>query len=123
MVVEFQQWLSALLGPKYTPWVGPWVDTAKNKDKFIVSIQQNPSGPTIVDLQRANYKVILLGPQNMREKQLEIMGDAQALVNATIERAIIPCGAAHVISLGAAMGPGLTEEDRPWAQLNFELVF
>jgi len=123
MVVEFQEWLSALLGTKYTPWVGPWVDTAKNKDKFLVSIQQNPGGATIVDLQRANYKVILLGPQNGRDKQLEVMGDAQTLINATIERAIIPCGAAHVRSLGAAMGPGLTEEDRAWAQLNFELIF
>lgn len=123
MVVEFKDWLVALLGYQYDPWIGPWVDTASNKNKFMVAIRQDAAGATVVDSQRANYRVVLLGPQNGREHQLKIMSDAQKLVSLTIERAIIPCGAAHVQSLGAAMGPGLTEEDRPWAELSFQVSY
>lgn len=123
MVVEFVDWLKALLPADYEPWVGAWQDTKQNQYKFLFSVQQETGSSPVIDLQRANYRVILLGPQNGREHQLRIMQDAQALVNDAIERATIPCGAAHVTSGGAAMGPGLTTEDRAWAQLNFQLIF
>lgn len=123
MVVEFVDWLRALLPSDYVPFVGAWQDTAQNKGQFLFAVQQEPSSAPVVDVQRANYRVVLLGPQNGREYQLRIMQDAQALVNDAIERAIIPCGAAHVTSGGSAMGPGLTTENRAWAQLNFQLIF
>lgn len=122
MVVEFKDWLVAILGPEYSPWIGPWVDTPGNKDKFLVALRQDAGPEIVISLQRPNYQVFLLGPQNGREHQQKIMQDAQTLINAAIERAIIPCGAAHVRALGAAMGPGLTEEERPWAQVNFQVT-
>lgn len=123
MVVEFKDWLLANLTAGYTPFIGMWVDTPQNKTQFILSVQQEPSSMPVVDYQRANFRVILLGPQNGREHQLRIMQDAQDLINAAIARATIPCGAAHVTSSGSAMGPGLTTEYRAWAQLNFQLIF
>lgn len=125
MVVEFKDWLMACLPPAatYVPFIGMWQDTRQNEKQFLMAVQQEPAGGPVVDLQRANFRVILLGPQNGREHQLQIMTDAQALITAAVDRAIIPCGAAHVISLGAAMGPGLTTENRPWAQLNFQIIF
>lgn len=124
MLLDFQQWVSVYL-PDYKPWIGPWKDNASNKDEYIVSIQQQSGGAPIVDLQTANYRVILLGPQPKLDKieKLKIMSDADLLIKAAIKREIMPCGAANVRSLGAAMGPGLTQENRPWAQLNFELIF
>ena len=123
MVVEMADWLKAILGAKYELWVGAWEDNKANKDKFIVSAQQLPGSGPVVDVRTANYKIILLGPQNGQATKLEIMQAGSALVAACIEHAIIPCGAAHIVSLGEAMGPGLTAENRPWAQVNFRLIF
>ncbi len=123
MVAEFTEWLALHLPTGYVPFIGMWADTPQNKTQFILSVQQNAGGTPVVDLQRANYRVVLLGPQQGREYQLQVMAHAQGLINAAIEHAIIPCGAAHVISSGAAMGPGLTTENRAWAQLNFQLIF
>lgn len=123
MVVEFVDWLRDLLPAEYVPFVGAWQDTKQNQYQFLFAVQQENSSAPIVDYQRANFRVILLGPQNGREHQLRIMQDAQDLINAAIARATIPCGAAHVTSSGSAMGPGLTTEYRAWAQLNFQLIF
>ena len=123
MVVEFKDWLMALLPAGYVPFIGMWQDVKQNQGQFLVSITQEQAGGPSADVQRANYRVILLGPQNGREHQLKIMNDAQQLIESAISRAIIPCGAAHVTSLGSAMGPGLTAENRAWAQLNFQLIF
>lgn len=122
MLLDFQQWVSVYL-PDYAPWIGPWEDNQNNKAQFIVSIQQQSGGAPVVDVQNANYRVVLLGPQDGKKHKNKIMSDADLLIKAAIKREIMPCGAANVRSLGAAMGPGLTQENRPWAQLNFELIF
>lgn len=122
MLLDFQQWVSVYL-PDYKPWIGPWEDQPADKERFMVSIQQQPGGAPVLDVQTANYRVVLLGPQNAKTQKNKIMSDADLLIKAAIKREIMPCGAANVLSLGAAMGPGLTQENRPWAQLNFELIF
>lgn len=122
MVLDFQEWVAIFL-PDYEAWIGPWEDNPANKNKFVFGIQQQSGGAPVVDIQRANYRVVLLGPQNGKNQKLKVMRDCQALIDATIQHEIMPCGAANVRSLGAAMGPGLTAENRPWAQLNFELIF
>lgn len=122
MLLDFQQWVSVYL-PDYKPWIGPWEDQAADKTKFMVSIQQQSGGAPVLDVQTANYRVVLLGPQDGKMHKNKIMSDADLLIKAAIKREIMPCGAANVRSLGAAMGPGLTQENRPWAQLNFELIF
>lgn len=122
MLLDFQQWVSVYL-PDYAPWIGPWEDNQNNKTQFIVSIQQQSGGAPVVDVQNANYRVVLLGPQDGKKHKNKIMSDAGLLIKAAIKREIMPCGAANLRSLGAAMGPGLTQENRPWAQLNFEMIF
>lgn len=122
MVLDFQEWVAIYL-PDYKPWIGQWEDLPDDKNKFLVSIEQQSGGNPVVDVQYANYRVVLLGPQNGKNKKLQVMADAQLLIDAAIKHEIMPCGAANVRSLGAAMGPGLTAENRPWAQLTFELIF
>lgn len=122
MLLDFQQWVSLYL-PEYEPWIGPWEDNAGNKNKFIASIQQQSGGKPVLDMQYPNYRLVLLGPQNGKQHKLKVLADAQSLVDAAIKHEIMPCGAANIVTLGAAMGPGLTQENRPWAQLNFELIF
>lgn len=122
MLDEFVDWLETLL-PSYEMATGAWQDGPAVATTFFAAVRQLPGGTPVVGVRKARFHVTLLGPRNGRTHQQSIMDDASKLVADAITRAAVPCGAAHIVSLGEAQGPGLTTENRPWASLDFELIF
>lgn len=122
MLGEFTDWLEDLL-PGYVMVTGAWQDDPTMAASSFAAVRQNPAGSPVVGVRRARFHVTLLGPRNGRQNQLAIMADAAELAGKAITRATVPCGAAHIVSMGEAQGPGLTTENRPWASLDFELIF
>lgn len=122
MLDEFTDWLEDLL-PGYVMVTGAWQDDPTMAASSFAAVRQNPAGSPVVGVRRSRFHVTLLGPRNGRQHQQALMGDATELAAKAITRATIPCGAAHVVSMGEAQGPGLTVENRPWASLDFELIF
>ena len=123
MLDEFMTWLGGLLPVSYVLATGTWQDSPAVAGSFFAAVRQLPGGAPVVGVRRARFHVTLLGPRNGRQHQQTLMGDAAELAAKAITRATVPCGAAHVVSVGEAQGPGLTVENRPWASMDFELIF
>ena len=122
MILELKDWVLAQL-PTYSPAIGEWQDSPATYERFIFAIQAHGGSPR-VDVRYPNFRVLLLGPRNGRDKQLQVFADADKLVAATMaENAIIPCGAANLRALGEPTGPGLTTENRIWVSVPFEIIF
>lgn len=121
MFDDFVDWLVSILPTEYAVSVGMWQDTPQLE--FVAAVRQAPAGAPVVDTRTARYEVTLVGPRNRRDQQGKILADAAALVATAIARETMPCGAAHVRSMGEPMGPGLTTENRAWARLTFEVIF
>lgn len=122
MVNEFADWIIREL-TGYLLAIGHFVEDPASRNQWVVVVRQLPSTRPNTDLRRAIFPVILLGPRGSRGSRGKVMEDANKLVEAVIRRDDVPCGAAHIISLGEAQGPGITAEDRVWASLDFELIF
>ena len=123
MLDDFMDWLTKLLPTNYVVATGAWQDTPAAANTFFAAVRQLPGGAPVTDVRRARFHVTLLGPRNGRQHQQAIMATATELAEKAIARATVPCGAAHAASMGEAQGPGLTTENRPWASLDFELIF
>lgn len=122
MIKELQEWISAQL-PTYTPFIGSWDDVPNLHNNYLFAVQGSGGTPQ-VDTRYDIFRVLLLGPRNGRQHQLQVMGDANLLVDSTLrEGAIIPCGAANLRSLGGPIGPALTTENRVFVSLSFQIIF
>ena len=122
MIQELQEWVSAHL-PTYKPFIGQWDDSPALADDFMFAVQSSGGTPQ-AEIRYDMFRLLLLGPRNGRKHQLQVMADANLLINNTMsEGAIIPCGAANLRALSGPVGPALTTENRVYVSVPFQIIF
>lgn len=121
MFDEFIEWAQAVIGGTYNPSRGIWVDSPQAAGLFIAAYHQTGGPMPQVDVRRPRFRVILLGPRDGRQHTISVQNSAEALMQATLGD-LLPCGAARVAAM-EPVGPGFTEENRPFFSLDFELIF
>lgn len=114
-------WIRNNVELEYEFSIGQWIDMPALAESNICALRHAGGTPTVADDRRQRFQIILLGPKNKRESALPLLGDANRLV----ERAITgsrPLSAANLRAIGETIGPAYTAENRPWVQVDFEVV-
>lgn len=124
MLSELEAWLNAIIPASYgfTFVVGEWVEPTNGDDIRYCAITQEGGRDVDVDDRRPNYRVVLIGRRNQRGDARELAAAAEILMKATIDPALLPCGAANIRAMGEPVGPGVTAEQRAWFSLNLQLL-
>lgn len=117
-------WLKQII-PDAEYHVGPWSDSKQNVNRRLVAIMGTGGRDTreaLVDY--SGFRVMILSPQ----QGPTIAGEKKAIyalgqrVRDDIKENYRTCNLAQIRLIGGIMGPGLTENDRLWVQLNFETI-
>jgi hypothetical protein len=102
---------------------GPWTEDGNNNDKYLVSLAGSGgiggSGAGI-HTRKQNIRIIMLGPVDGNTQIIEDI--AAATVKRTINQDYRACGIAQIQVIGGIIGPGITTENRPWCEINFQLI-
>lgn len=122
MFLNVRDWLSAVL-PDYMVTFGQYIDTDQTASRYIASIHGTGGPPTSVDTRRKRYHVRLYGRKNQRGDSLKILEDVEKISTAAIDHIELPCGAANVQVITEPVGPGYTEENRPFFTIDFEVTY
>lgn len=99
---------------------GMWRDSPTNASKRIAQVMLDGGRPPVV----ASYnlvKLTLLGPQ----KGTAVAGELEQIAVNLRERLYTDykaCDVAQIRLVGGILGPGYTAEDRPWVELNLEIL-
>lgn len=99
---------------------GMWRDSPTNANKRIAQVMLNGGRAPVV----ASYNLaslILLGPQ----KGMAQAGELEQIAVNLRERLYTDykaCDVAQIRLVGGIIGPGYTAEDRPWVELNLEIL-
>lgn len=99
---------------------GPWIDDSNNANNYLVSIAGSGGGGTNVFTRKQNIRVIILGPIDGNTQTLDDIA-AQTL-RRTINGDYQACGITQIEVIGGIIGPGITTENRPWCEINFQLI-
>ena len=103
---------------------GPWVESDANRDKRLLClIAQGGAGPDVA-ARFQRVRVLILGKRGERNTAgalLELENFANALVGRTLTDYKKGC-LTQIRAIADILGPGYTTEDRPWWELNFELI-
>jgi hypothetical protein len=107
-----------LVGADY--FRGPWEENENNTDKFLVALMGNGGGGQSPYTRQQNIRVIMLGPINGNTQELDNI--AASTLNRLLSGDYKACGIAQIEVIGGIIGPGITTENRPWCELNFQLI-
>jgi len=113
--LKLQDWLSTAVYFR-----GPWVDDDSNRDKYMVSLAGSGGGGSNVFTRKQNIRVIMLGPIDGNTQTLDEI--AAATLSRTITGDYQACGITQIEVIGGIIGPGITTENRPWCELNFQVI-
>lgn len=113
--LKLQDWLSSA-----AYFRGPWVDDPSNADKYMVSLAGSGGGGSGVFTRKQNIRVILLGPIDGNTQTLDNI--AAETMSRTITGDYQACGITQIEVIGGIIGPGITTENRPWCEINFQLI-
>lgn len=119
----FRDWLEAYVTTTgYSMSRGMWEEVNNSTKKFVAVWSmggRTPNGP----IQYASVRVVITGRANGRA-----LGDteatelfAQTLFDAAVEHYKTGC-IMKIRPLGSMQGPYYTETNRPWVEINFELI-
>lgn len=113
--LKLQDWLSSA-----AYFRGPWVEDNNNREKYLVSLGGSGGGGTDVFTRKQNIRVIMLGPINGNTRTIEDI--ATETVRRTLLDDYQACSIAQIEVIGGIIGPGITTENRPWCEVNFQLI-
>lgn len=106
--------------PDYQISSGPWVDTPQNATQHIAAVYMiSGTSRNMETVQR--FRIILLGPKNMRGAFRKVGDDADKFVQAYNDGAR-PCGVSGMTISSTPVGPGFTTEDRAWYQIDIQTL-
>ena len=121
MLVNFQQWVSAIIGNGYTYSIGMWMESTADASKKYCAIRQNAPAMSVDD-RAITFTVTLIGRRDQRGDSQVLLTDAEKLVQSVID-GVKPCEAAGIKLMSGPNGPGATTENRSWVQVDFQTVF
>lgn len=122
---SFVEWLEAVPAVSgYTLSRGMWQDDeSAYQTRFIALMAGAGRAPGIIERYPV-VRVLVLGKRGERNVAGAV-AELEAFANSLIEQAAaVPYTEclAQVRPIGDIMGPGYTTEDRPWYELNFQLI-
>lgn len=108
----------------YVPSRGMWVESASLDDKRILALYGEGGGNPGVIERYPRVRVLILGKRgerNVAGAVAELAAHAELLALRTFTEYRAEC-VAQFRMLGDIVGPGYTTEDRPWLEINLELI-
>ena len=100
---------------------GQYSDTAANTTRRLVSVQ-GVGGDTGVLLDMQEVRVIVLGPQGNPAGEMAAIETALKTMQQRLKTDYKACDIAQIKVIGGIIGPGRTTEDRPWYEINLQLI-
>lgn len=113
---DVKAWLETL--PELAGWrysLGAWSDDAGP----VIAIWRD-GGRLDVDERIANVRLVLAGQRNTRTGAAALLLAAEAIYTGC--RSACIGEAVRVLPRGDIVGPGYTDDGRPWAEVNLELL-
>lgn len=101
--------------------LGKWTDSPPNAQNRIALLSMSGGRTPMTDVGFDGVSLVLLGKQKGQT-------DAAALLQAAVDlrqRLFTDykvCGVTQIKLLGGIIGPGYTTENRPWVELNLEVI-
>jgi len=121
MLVEFRNWVGTVI-TGYVYAYGQWVEASAEDSNWYCVVQAAGGPAPVVDTRYPRFRVILLGRRSHREDAQQLIDAVETLIEAGMGDSL-PCGAANVRAMGEPSGPGYTQENRAWCQIDFEVIF
>lgn len=122
---EVLAWIQAV--PEFAAYVpsrGLWVESAALDDKRILALYGEGGGNPGVIERYPRVRVLILGKRgerNVAGAVAELANHAEILAQRAFAEYRSGC-LTQIRAIGDIIGPGYTAEDRPWFELNFELI-
>lgn len=113
--LKLQDWLSTAVYFR-----GPWVEDDNNRDSYLVSLAGSGGGGSNVFTRKQNIRVVMLGPIDGNTQTLDDI--AHSTLSRTLSDDYKACSIAQIEIIGGIIGPGITTENRPWCELNFQVI-
>lgn len=101
---------------------GQVTDDASNTTRRLVSVLAVGGPAAGVELDAMNYRLMVFGPQGNPAGEMAAIEDALKTLSVRLKTDYKTCGVAQIRVIGGIIGPGRTLENRPWYELNFELL-
>lgn len=126
MLEELIQWLKDNM-PELADaefHTGQWSDSTANAGKRLVSVMANGGQGTREETDYTGFRVLFLSPKEGNKlpgEKLAIYRLAE-LVRSRIKENYRTCNTAQIRLIGGIIGPGTTEGNRLWSQLQFETI-
>lgn len=108
----------------YVPSRGAWVESAALDDKRILALFSEGGGNPGVIERYPRVRVLILGKRNERAVAgavAELVQHVELLAQRGFTEYKSGC-LTQIRMIGDIIGPGYTTENRPWVEINFELI-
>lgn len=99
---------------------GVWVASSSDQNQRYASLTMLPGGNFDSLLERGSVRLLLLGVENDQD----VVGLEQFALDLRkrLQTDYKACGIAQILLVGGIIGPGQTEEGRPWYEMNFSVI-
>lgn len=123
-VTELIAWLKTnpgLTGTDALYFRGQITETTENASRRLVSVQ-GAGGDTGVLLDMQEARVLVFGLQGNPAGEMAAIETALKTMQQRLKADYKTCGIAQIAVIGGIIGPGRTTEDRPWYEINLQLM-
>lgn len=123
-IEQVQEWIAAVIGPRYTPSRGSFLEIPETAGLFISGVTQAGGRSTPHILYR-NFRIVLIGRRSKRSDAAQVEIDADLLIKEITRpdrQHDIPCGAGGMRLVADAAGVQYTTTDRAYYNLTIELL-
>jgi hypothetical protein len=101
---------------------GQVADTAANSARRLISVLPTGGGQTGVELDASSIRLMVFGARDNPAGQMAAIEDALKDVCKRLKTDYKTCGIAQIAVIGGIIGPGRTLENRPWYELNLQIL-
>lgn len=123
MFDEIEEWLRANL--PNTPYIyqhGEFLEAPGDAINYFCVLSGNGGPRPDVEDRTKRYTVFFIGRKETRSDATTVLADAELIMQAMASE-IMPCGASLVRAITEPVGPGFSNENRPFVQLDLEILF
>lgn len=116
------EWLEATPGylGAYINVRGVWRAQAGDEQERFAVMMMMPGGQYNGLLHGGNVRLVLLGKE--RDNDVLSLEQMALDIRTRLEEDFTACGIVQIMLTGGIIGPGRTEEGRPWYELNFSIL-
>jgi len=123
-VTELIAWLktnSGLTGTEARYFRGQVIDDSTTASARLVSVLAN-GGSAGLELDPVNARVMVFGPRQPPAGEMQAIENALKTLSKRLKTDYRTCGIAQIKVIGGIIGPGRTTENRPWYEINLQLL-